>query len=93
MALLLLALLPLALPWGLVCFGGLAVILFTWAFSCVGLPRMVGLLVASGLWHSGPGVAPGNVPSYWHGCLPGAESVFVHLYRLWIVYLSLRFLL
>ena len=32
LALLLLALLPLALPWGLVCFGGLAVILFTWAF-------------------------------------------------------------
>ena len=27
-----LALLPLALPWGLVCFGSLAVILFTWAF-------------------------------------------------------------
>ena len=38
--LLLLALLPLALPWGLVCFGGLAVIFFTWAFSCSGLPRM-----------------------------------------------------
>ena len=46
MALLLLALLPLALPWGLVCFGVLAVILFTWAFSCVGLPRMGGLLAA-----------------------------------------------
>ena len=46
MALLHLALLPLALPWGLVCFGGLAVILFTWAFSCVGLPRMRGLLAA-----------------------------------------------
>ena len=46
MALLLLALLPLALPWGLVCFGGLVVILFTWAFSCVGLPRMGGLLAA-----------------------------------------------
>ena len=46
MALLLLALLPLALPWGLVCFGSLAVILFTWAFSCVGLPRMGGLLAA-----------------------------------------------
>ena len=46
LALLLLALLPLALPWGLVCFGGLAVILFTWAFSCVGLPRMRGLLAA-----------------------------------------------
>ena len=38
--LLLLALLPLALPWGLVCFGGLAVIFFTWAFSCAGLPRI-----------------------------------------------------
>ena len=46
LAFLLLALLPLALPWGLVCFGGLAVILFTWAFSCVGLPRMEGLLAA-----------------------------------------------
>ena len=32
LGLLLLALLPLALPWGLVCFGGLAVILFTGAF-------------------------------------------------------------
>ena len=32
LALLLLALLPLALPWVLVCFGGLAVILFTWEF-------------------------------------------------------------
>ena len=39
-------LLPLALPWGLVCFGSLAVMLFTWAFPCVGLPRMGGLLVA-----------------------------------------------
>ena len=46
MALLLLALLPLALPWGLVCFGGLAVMLLIWAFSCVGLPRMGGLLAA-----------------------------------------------
>ena len=46
MALLLLALLPLALPWGLVCFGSLAVMLFTWAFPCVGLPRMGGLLAA-----------------------------------------------
>ena len=122
MALLLLALLPLALPWGLVCFGGLAVILFTWAFSCVGLPRMGGLLVAlpevrlpgmgcwcpfrapqilcltplpggevvaSGFWHSGTGVAPGNIPSSWHGCLPGAGSVFVRLYLLWIVSVSL----
>ena len=93
MALLLLALLPLAFPWGLVCFGGLAVFLFTWAFSCIGLPRMGGLLVASGFWHSDPGVAPGNVTSYWHGCLLGAESVLVRLYRLQIVYLSLRFLL
>ena len=93
MALLLLALLPLALLLGLVCFGSLAVILFTWAFSCVGLPRMGGLLVASGFWHSRLGVAPGNIPSYWHGCLPGAESVFVRFYRLRIVYLSLRFLL
>ena len=31
--LLLLALFSLALPWGSVCFGGLAVIHFTWAFS------------------------------------------------------------
>ena len=29
------ALLPLALPWGLVCFGGLAVILFAWAFHAL----------------------------------------------------------
>ena len=46
MALLLLALLPLALPLGLVCFGGLAVMLFTWTFPYVGLPRMGGLLAA-----------------------------------------------
>ena len=51
-----------------------------------------GGVVASGFWHSGPGVAPGNVPSYWHGCLPGAGSVFVRLYLLRIVSLSLRFL-
>ena len=117
MALLLLALLPLALPWGLVCFGSLAVMLFTLAFPCVGLPRIGGLLVAlpevrlsgmllvsfqgasdsmphsspegevvaSGFWHSGTGVAPGNVPSSWHGCLPGAGSVFVRLYLLRMV--------
>ena len=30
-----LALLPLALPWGLVCFGSLAVILFAWAFHAL----------------------------------------------------------
>ena len=35
LGLLLLALLPLALPWGLVCFGSLAVILFTWAFHAL----------------------------------------------------------
>ena len=46
MALHLLALLPFALPWGLVCFGGLAVMFFTWAFPCVGLPRMGALLAA-----------------------------------------------
>ena len=49
-------------------------------------------VVASGFWHSGTGVAPGNIPSYWHGCLPGAGSVFVRLYLLRIVSLSLRFL-
>ena len=92
MALLLLALLPLALPWELVCFGGLAAILFTWAFSCVSFPHMGGLLVASGFWHSGPGVALRNVPSYWLGCLLSAGSVFVRLYLLRIVSLSLRFL-
>ena len=48
-----------------------------------------GEVVASGFWHSGPGVAPGNVPSCWHGCLPGAGSVFVRLYLLRIVSLSL----
>ena len=70
--------------------------LFTWAFPCVGLPRMGGfascssgslasrfellvslqgasdsmphfspesVVVISGFWHSGMGVAPGNVPS------------------------------
>ena len=52
-----------------------------------------GEAVASGFWHSGTGVAPGNVPSSWHGCLPGAGSVFVRLYLLRIVSLSLRFLL
>ena len=125
MALLLLVLLPLALPWGLVCFGGLAVILFTWAFfmrwssthgglasgssgsqaSRYGLLVYVqgasdslphsspgGEVVASGFWHSGTGIAPGNVPSSWHGCLPGARSVFVRLYLLRIVFLPLRFL-
>ena len=51
-----------------------------------------GEVVASGFWHSGTGVAPGNVPSSWHGCLPGAGSVFVRLYLLRIVSLSLRFL-
>ena len=51
-----------------------------------------GGVVASGFWHSGTGVAPGNVPSSWHGCLPGAGSVFVRLYLLRIVSLSLRVL-
>ena len=51
-----------------------------------------GEVVASGFWHSGPGVAPGNIPSYWHGCLPGVGSVFVRLYLLRIVSLSLKFL-
>ena len=51
-----------------------------------------GEVVASGCWHSGTGVAPGNVPSSWHGCLPGAGSVFVRLYLLRIVSLSLKFL-
>ena len=51
-----------------------------------------GEVVASGFWHSGTGVAPGTVPSSWHGCLPGAGSVFVRLYLFRIVSLSLRFL-
>ena len=51
-----------------------------------------GEVVASGFWHSGTGVAPGNVPSSWHGCFPGTGSVFVRLYLLRIVSLSLRFL-
>ena len=51
-----------------------------------------GEVVASGFWHSGTGVAPGNVPSSWHECLPGAGSEFVRLYLLRIVSLSLRFL-
>ena len=105
MALLLLALLPLALPWGLVCFGGLAGIAFhlgvsmRWSSTHVGLAsdssgilasrfeRLVslqgasdsmlpfsseGVVVISGFWHSGTGVAPGNVTflltwlSPWH---------------------------
>ena len=33
-----------------------------------------GEVVASGFWHSGTGVAPVNVLSSWHGCLPGARS-------------------
>ena len=44
--LLLLALLPLALPWGLVCFGGLAVILFIWAFFMRWSSTHGGLLAA-----------------------------------------------
>ena len=44
-----------------------------------------GEVVASGFWHSGTGVAPGNVPSSWHGCLHGAGSVFVRLCLLRIV--------
>ena len=51
-----------------------------------------GEVVASGFWYSGTGVAPGNVPSSWHGCLPGVGSVFVRLYLLRIVSLSLWFL-
>ena len=38
-----------------------------------------GVVVISGFWHSGTGVAPGNVPSSLHGYLPGAGSVFVRL--------------
>ena len=96
LALLLLALLPLALPWGLVCFGGLAGDAFhrgvsmRWSSTHGGLAsgssgslasrfeRLVslqgasdsmphfspeGVVVISGFWHSGTGVAPGNVPS------------------------------
>ena len=33
-------------PLGIGCFGGLAVMLFTWAFPCIGLPRTGGLLAA-----------------------------------------------
>ena len=51
-----------------------------------------GEVVTSGFWHSGTGVAPGNVPSSWHGCFPGAGSEFVRLYLLRMVSLSLRFL-
>ena len=96
LALLLLALLPLALPWGLVCFGGLAGDAFHlgvsmhWSSTHGGLAsgssgnlasrfeRLVslqgasnsmphfspeGVVVISGFWHSGTGIAPGNVPS------------------------------
>ena len=40
----------------------------------------------------GTDVAPGNVPSSWHGCHPGAGSEVVRLYLLRIATLSLRFL-
>ena len=43
---LLLALLPLALFWGWVCFGGLAGDIFHLGVSMRGFPRMVGLLAA-----------------------------------------------
>ena len=46
LALLLLALLPLALLWGWVCFGGLAGDIFHLGVSMRGFPRMVGLLAA-----------------------------------------------
>ena len=49
-------------------------------------------VVASVFWRSGMGVAPGNVPSSWHGCLPGAGSEVVRLYLLRIATLSLKFL-
>ena len=110
MALLLLALLPLALPWGWVCFGGLAGATFhlgvsmRWFSTHGGLAsgssgslpsqfeRLVSLQGASdsmthfspkgggggrvfGFWHSGTGVAPGNVPSFHHGFTPDARSV------------------
>ena len=110
MALLLLALLPLALHWGWVCFGGLAGDIFHLGVSMRGFPRMVGLLAAllevclpglSGwypfrvpqildsllsrgggrvfwFWHSGTGVAPGNVPYSHHG-LPLTPGRFVRL--------------
>ena len=34
-----------------------------------------GVVVISGFWHSGTGVAPGNVPYSHHGYTPGAGSV------------------
>ena len=46
MALLLLALLPFALLWGWVCFGGLAADIFHLGVALRGFPRMVGLLAA-----------------------------------------------
>ena len=52
-----------------------------------------GEVVASGFWHSGMGVAPGNVPSPWHGCLPGAGSELVRLFLLRIATRSSRFLI
>ena len=96
MALLLLALLLLALTWGLVCFGGLAGDAFylgvsmCWSSTHGGLasgssgslasrfellvslqgardsmPHFSpeGVVVISGFWHSGTGVAPDNIPS------------------------------
>ena len=34
-----------------------------------------GVVMISGFWHSGTDVAPGNVPSSYHGYPPGAGSV------------------
>ena len=48
--------------------------------------------VVACFWRSGTGVAPGNVPSSWHGCLPGAGSEFVRLFLLRIASWSLRLL-
>ena len=102
-----LALLPLALPWGWVCFGDLAGAAFhlgvsmRWSSTHGGLAsgssrslasrfeQLVslqgasdsmphfspeGVVVISGFWHSGTGVAPGNVPSSYHGYPPGSGS-------------------
>ena len=39
----------------------------------------------SGFWYSGTGVAPGIIPSSWHGFLPGARSVFVRWGSVWLL--------
>ena len=60
---------------GLPRMGGLLVALPEVRLLCLVPLRGCGRI--SGFWYSGTGVAPGIIPSSWHGFLPGARSVFV----------------